>query len=228
MDEKDAIIKAYNFFADNFGIIRPKLKRTTVAVPEIFENWISGAGLSGKEMQTLLALVSFSRRHFHKRLPYGMRITAYASEILNATGLSSNTSNFVETLKALERKSPGFFMVKGSVKIPVLNLAVRKVSNCRIAEFCFFPKWNQDKKAKKRLFLTHYVKKKLFEIETKSEDLRFYLRLCNRFISRNRDFVYELKKKEVCDFFGDWNFSRVRKKIERIRSVTRDFSLTTT
>lgn len=223
LDEQNAVIKTYRFFSEKFGIIRNKLKQKTVAIPEVIENWLANSGLDWKEIQAILSLVSYSRTYYEKQLPYGLKITAYVSDILRDVGLSDNAANYVKTLKRLEGKINYLF-----VKTPILNIKTEKVSNIRRVEFSILPEWYHDKKIRWRFYLTHYVKKKLFEIGTKSEDLRFYLKLSNEFISKKDDFVYEVLKNEICSYFGDENFARIKKKIEKIQFITQDFSMTTT
>lgn len=227
--ETEAVIKTYWFFAEKFWIVQSLKKYKTIAIPQVLEKTLMDDNLNGKNIQTILALISYSRQYFQTQLPYGNKISAHLSDIIKTVWLSGNASHFASNLKELSTKLKSIGITTKKALLPILSFNITKMKNDRTIEYTLLPLWYGEKQSRRMFYWTHYINAKTLELGTKQEKtLKFYLRLCSELLSIGRLTDWEISKEELMKFFEDENFTRIKKKIEKIMTITWDFTITTT
>lgn len=224
----EATIKAYWFFTEKFWITQSLKKHKTIAMPQILEATLIMCNLNWKDIQIILALIYYARQYFQTQLPYGNKITTNISDIIKTVWLSENITNIVLNLKSLKEKLNNLNIAIKWVALPILSFELEKKNNERFIKYLILPLWYQTKQYRRLFYWTHYINSKSLEIQTKGNNLKFYIKLCSELLSIWRLAEWEISKMELAKLFDDKNFTRIKQKIEKIIKITQDFSFTTT
>lgn len=223
------ISDVFDFFEEHFGIEKIIYKFRKIPIPQEIERILATSNnLTGKDFQTLLILISYSKIYFQKQLPYGTTIPAHISDILKTAGVSENTSNFIANLNQLKEKLNTFTFSTKNITLPLLSFTIEKVKNDRMIKYLILPLWYHSKSFRRPFRKKHYINTNALNIATKWKQLWFYLHLCCELLSVKRLISYEMSKKELCSIFWDKKVSRIKEKLVDIISITEDFSFTTT
>lgn len=138
-------------------------------------------------------------------------------------------SDFVSNIKQLNTKLDKFGIQIKNATIPIISSKLDKIDDTdRLLEYTILPLWYQKKEYRRAFYWTHYINAKSLEMKTKGKAFLFYMKLCSELLSIVRLTDWEISKKEVCKFFEDENFTRIKKKIEKTMNITQDFNFTTT
>jgi hypothetical protein len=226
--DTEAVIKTYWFFAEKFGIMQSLKKHKTIAIPEILEKALVESNFEWEDIQTILTLISYSRLYFLTQLPYGNTISTPVSDIIQTTGLWWEVSDFISSLKQLSKKLCNFSIQLKWASIPILSFKIEKLKDERMIYFTILPLWYQIKQYRRAFYWTHYINAKALEIQTKWKILPFYMKLSSELLSVWRLTDWEISKKKICVLFKDENFTRIKKRIEKIMNITQDFKYSTT
>ena len=223
--ESEARIKTYHFFSEHFGIIQTLKSNRTIAVPYIFEMKLIEADLTGGELQVVLALISYARKFYQDQLPYGNKITAPISDMLINIWMPENTTHFVRRVKSLLAKLSCLELWVKNTLYPLFALSIKKSQNERVIEYSVLPTWRDSKELRNKAYFTHYINAKALEIPSNGKLLQFYIKVASKLLFSSTADRYEPEKSEVCKFFWDDNFPRIRKKLEKISGITGDFTV---